>query len=699
MTCMGNSDKSLRKCDTGKEDSMHFSIARKIMCVAMFGVVIACASLLCISIILLEEAFEHQYIGSLRSMQGVVGRLNDDEMAELQKKALLFGQSAELEEALASKDSAAARKVVVAAQKQLGVDGVTITDAQGIVFIRSHSEKAGDDQSKRLSVVKGLKGEALSGILYDEKAQVPFSRRAGAPVYKDGAIIGTLELIYNFGNEDFVDSLKTLTGMEVTIFKGDTRFMTTIKGTDGKRIIGTKLNNPRIADAVLVRGEPMIGKANIQGIPYNTAYWPLKDMHDKIAGIWFIGKAAAEQGDARNRAIWIIGGCSAGIAIFLAACAAFVGRRISRPLSQATDYAVRVADGHLDASVPDVKDKDEVGLLVNALSRMVSALKERIVEAEGIGKRAEEQAIQAEAARRSAEDAKEDAHRRHEGMLDAANRLENSVETIRHASADLADRVRSAEKGSVQQAEHVERSVSAITEMGSSAQDVADNAARSKNFSDMMREKASGGEKIVRNTVSGIKAVQEDSLVLKKDMAVLDEHATSISRVMGVISDIADQTNLLALNAAIEAARAGDAGRGFAVVADEVRKLAEKTVASTGDVGQAVDAIRKSMDASMRQVDATVSNIERATETAEKSGEALREIVEMAEYAAKQAEGIVVACKEQHAAAEDIGRGISGISALARQAVESMRDAAEDIAALAGQTNSLGVLVDEMKQG
>jgi methyl-accepting chemotaxis protein len=329
---------------------------------------------------------------------------------------------------------------------------------------------------------------------------------------------------------------------------------------------------------------------------------------------------------------------------------------------------------------------------------MIRVLKERIGEAEAIGVQAREQADRAQEAKLTAEAAGEEARKKTENILAAANRLEEAINVIRRASGDLTARIRQAEEDAGRQAEHVAESAGAVTQMSSAAREVAVNAVNAKDFSVQTRKKASEGEKIVENAISSIKEVQQDSLALKEDMTVLGEHAKSISQVMNVISDIADQTNLLALNAAIEAARAGEAGRGFAVVADEVRKLAEKTMASTGDVSHAVTAIRQSMGKSMTQVDTTVANIEQATNLATQSGVALQEIVRMADDTSRQVEGIVTACEQQSAASESISRSINEINAIADETAGIMAESSRDIASLAAQTDSLGDLVGEMKQ-
>jgi len=109
----------------------------------------------------------------------------------------------------------------------------------------------------------------------------------------------------------------------------------------------------------------------------------------------------------------------------------------------------------------------------------------------------------------------------------------------------------------------LEETAAALTELTASVSSAAEGAVAARDMAAVARGKAESGAQVVRDAVGA--------------MAQIEDSSQAISRITGVIDDIAFQTNLLALNAGVEAARAGEAGRGFAVVASEVRALAQRS--------------------------------------------------------------------------------------------------------------------------
>lgn len=135
------------------------------------------------------------------------------------------------------------------------------------------------------------------------------------------------------------------------------------------------------------------------------------------------------------------------------------------------------------------------------------------------------------------------------------------------------------------------------------------------------------------------------------------------------------------------------------VVADEVRKLAEKTMAATSRVDEAIRNIQGSAAKSRDDVDSAVGAIEEATACANQSGEALTEIVSMADQTADQVRAIAAASEEQSAASEEINRSISEVNSIAVETASAMDESARAVQSLSEQAQRLNQLIEEMRRG
>ena len=382
-----------------------------------------------------------------------------------------------------------------------------------------------------------------------------------------------------------------------------------------------------------------------------------------------------------------------------------VARGITRSLGVCSTVVANAAQGNFTVSAGDdsgltnaERRGDEISVVARGVRQMIAGIRRLLQESEYKTTQAERATEEAKAATARAEEAAQRAElARRDGMQAAADQLGDVVAVITTASSALSKQIEQSDHTAADSAERLSEAATAMNEMNATVQEVARNASDASKMSSQTRQKAEEGAKIVQDALSSIEEVQAVAAVLREDMQQLSEHARSINAVMGVISDIADQTNLLALNAAIEAARAGEAGRGFAVVADEVRKLAEKTMASTSEVGSAISAIQQSTAKSVEGVDRAVEQIASATALATRSGEALTQIVSDAEITADEVRAIATASEQQSAASEEINQSIVQVNAMSAETAQSMAEAARAVSDLAAQTHRLHDLMAHMK--
>lgn len=118
------------------------------------------------------------------------------------------------------------------------------------------------------------------------------------------------------------------------------------------------------------------------------------------------------------------------------------------------------------------------------------------------------------------------------------------------------------------------------------------------------------GKADMQNVDVAMQSINEATMKLQQAIDKVGSASEEITKITGVISDIADETNLLSLNASIEAARAGDAGKGFAVVATEIGKLAQTSSNSVHNIESLISEINVLVKDAVSQADDSVDNIQ-----------------------------------------------------------------------------------------
>ncbi|MBX6377936.1 MAG: HAMP domain-containing protein, partial [Clostridia bacterium] len=331
-------------------------------------------------------------------------------------------------------------------------------------------------------------------------------------------------------------------------------------------------------------------------------------------------KLFTAQAGAAQRNVLVATGVAVLVALLLSV---LLPRAIVRPVVAAARTARAVAGGDLSVARLNIRSRDEVGVMAQAIDRMVEDLRQvlgelRTTSLELAAASEEMNSLSAQ----SAQAAREIATAVEEVARGAGEQSATASQTAA-VMTQLREAIEQVATGAQAQARDIQTASDRLAELGQAIQAVVGSAAEVAQASAETLEAARRGGESVQRTVDGMLRIRAVALDAAERVRELGERSRRIGEIGNVISEIADQTNLLALNAAIEAARAGDHGRGFAVVAEEVRRLAERSRSATQDIASLVASIYAGAEDAVEAMSAGTREVETGTELARQAGAAL----------------------------------------------------------------------------
>ena len=258
---------------------------------------------------------------------------------------------------------------------------------------------------------------------------------------------------------------------------------------------------------------------------------------------------------------------------------------VIKPVKELTRIITAMTDGDFTVDVT-TRSNDEIGVMSRGVERFIQSMRSMIMSIHGVSDKLHVQAD-------NSNDVSGEMYDASRLQSESMQELNNTVEQLSLSVNEIA-----------------ENATTLAAVVANTREDGEQVDLKVKTTVEVSRQ----GKSDMQNVGVAMQSINESTMKLQQAIDKVGDASQEITKITGVISDIADETNLLSLNASIEAARAGEAGRGFAVVATEIGKLAQTSSNSVHNIESLISEINVLVKDAVSQADDSVGNIQNSGE-------------------------------------------------------------------------------------